>query len=351
MKLHPRVLGAGVAAIVAAALPGSSAAAAPDGPGADAVVRWNRILLGILRTPGAQPPRSTRTRSFAMMHAAIATTRSMRSSRPRHYLVHLARRARVRPPRPPGGARRARPALPRRRPALDAQEHARSSRRSRTAGARTAASQRRRRRRRRRARAARPTTARRDAAAVHVPGAPGDYQPTPPAFAAPVFTHWGAVRRSSCDAADAVPARRRRRRSPAAPTPTAFDEVQSLGRRQHDAHRRPDRRSRASGRRRSRTTGTRSPQTRGAGRTTRPRGRRAAVRAAQPDARRLHDRVLRRQVRLPTLAADHRDPRQPTRDGNPRPSPIRPGRRSRPRRPIRPIRARTASSAARRPRS
>jgi len=35
------------------------------------VVQWNRTLLGIVRTPGAQPPTLHPTRSFAMMHAAI----------------------------------------------------------------------------------------------------------------------------------------------------------------------------------------------------------------------------------------------------------------------------------------
>ena len=35
------------------------------------VVQWNRILLEIVRTPGAQPPTIHATRSFAIMHAAI----------------------------------------------------------------------------------------------------------------------------------------------------------------------------------------------------------------------------------------------------------------------------------------
>jgi hypothetical protein len=35
------------------------------------VVQWNRILLGIVRTPGAQPATIHPTRSFAIMHAAI----------------------------------------------------------------------------------------------------------------------------------------------------------------------------------------------------------------------------------------------------------------------------------------
>jgi len=35
------------------------------------VIEWNRTLLVILRTPGAQPPTIHSTRSFAMLHAAI----------------------------------------------------------------------------------------------------------------------------------------------------------------------------------------------------------------------------------------------------------------------------------------
>ena len=43
------------------------ATAQPTNP----VVEWNRTLLGIVRTPGAQPRTLHSTRSFAMMHAAI----------------------------------------------------------------------------------------------------------------------------------------------------------------------------------------------------------------------------------------------------------------------------------------
>src|SRR5438270_6797864 len=38
---------------------------------ANPVVQWNRNLLAILRTPGAQPPTIHPTRSYAIMHAAI----------------------------------------------------------------------------------------------------------------------------------------------------------------------------------------------------------------------------------------------------------------------------------------
>ncbi|HWE22685.1 MAG TPA: vanadium-dependent haloperoxidase, partial [Myxococcales bacterium] len=40
-------------------------------PSVDPVVQWNRVLLQIVRTPGAQPATIHATRSFAILHAAI----------------------------------------------------------------------------------------------------------------------------------------------------------------------------------------------------------------------------------------------------------------------------------------
>ena len=53
------------------------------------VLQWNRILLVIVRTPGAQPATIHPTRSFAIMHAAIydAVNAIDRTHRP--YLAHL----------------------------------------------------------------------------------------------------------------------------------------------------------------------------------------------------------------------------------------------------------------------
>ena len=60
--------------------PGSRAYAAPtadelrpESPSQspNQVLQWNRILLTIVRTKGAQPATIHPTRSFAMMHAAI----------------------------------------------------------------------------------------------------------------------------------------------------------------------------------------------------------------------------------------------------------------------------------------
>src|ERR1700737_2645016 len=54
------------------------------------VVQWNRILLGIVRTPGAQPATIHPTRSFAIMHGAIydAVNAIDRTHKP--YLVRLS---------------------------------------------------------------------------------------------------------------------------------------------------------------------------------------------------------------------------------------------------------------------
>src|SRR3954447_24878881 len=46
-------------------------AAAPVAPSANPVVEWNRALLAILRTPGAQPATVHPTRSLALLQAAM----------------------------------------------------------------------------------------------------------------------------------------------------------------------------------------------------------------------------------------------------------------------------------------
>lgn len=61
-----------ILAIVAASLGSATAlharsAARPVDP----VIQWNRTLLQILRTPGAQPKTVHPTRSLAIMHVAI----------------------------------------------------------------------------------------------------------------------------------------------------------------------------------------------------------------------------------------------------------------------------------------
>lgn len=62
----------------------------------NAVIEWNRTLLTIVRTPGAQPPTIHSTRNFAILHAAIfdAVNSIDRSFEPYAIrLVHVSRRA------------------------------------------------------------------------------------------------------------------------------------------------------------------------------------------------------------------------------------------------------------------
>jgi membrane-associated phospholipid phosphatase len=60
--------GAGVAQADSGGPPSGEPAMAP---GADAAIVWNRELLSIVRTPGAQPATLQPTRSFALLHVAI----------------------------------------------------------------------------------------------------------------------------------------------------------------------------------------------------------------------------------------------------------------------------------------
>ena len=64
----------------------SSAAAAPS---VNPVVQWNRILLQIVRTPGAQSPTVHPTRSFAILHAAIYDAVNAIDQTHKPYLVRL----------------------------------------------------------------------------------------------------------------------------------------------------------------------------------------------------------------------------------------------------------------------
>jgi hypothetical protein len=53
------------------------------------VVQWNRVLLTIVRTPGAQPVTVHPTRSFAVVHAAIYDAVNSIDRRHRRYLVRV----------------------------------------------------------------------------------------------------------------------------------------------------------------------------------------------------------------------------------------------------------------------
>jgi len=58
--------------------------------GVNPVIEWNRTLLAIVRTPGAQPATIHPTRSFAIMHAAIYDAVNAIDGRHKPYLVTLS---------------------------------------------------------------------------------------------------------------------------------------------------------------------------------------------------------------------------------------------------------------------
>ena len=87
-------------ASLSARVTGSPGATADDegSPGAssaqsvNSVIEWNRTLLVIVRTPGAQPPTIHSTRSFAILHAAIYDAVNNIDGTFSPYLVRLPRR-------------------------------------------------------------------------------------------------------------------------------------------------------------------------------------------------------------------------------------------------------------------
>lgn len=62
----------------------------PSADSVNSVIEWNRSLLAIVRTPGAQPATIHPTRSFAMLHAAIFDAVNAIDKTYRPYAVHLA---------------------------------------------------------------------------------------------------------------------------------------------------------------------------------------------------------------------------------------------------------------------
>ena len=161
----------------------------------DQVIQWNRILLGILRTPGAQPATVHPTRSMAMMHAAVYDAVNAIVKTHAEYLVHLSapRHASV----AAAAAQAAHDVLvqlyPSQASTLDADLATSLASvpdgRAKDQGVRvgtTAAAQ---------ILALRSNDGSAAAPLPFTPGTnPGDYQLTPPAFAQPVFTHWRFVK-------------------------------------------------------------------------------------------------------------------------------------------------------------
>jgi hypothetical protein len=189
----------GSSALVAAA-PATSSAQAPAQPGpsapvvGDPVLAWNQFLLNLQATPGDQPATVHPTYELAMVHTAIHDAVVSIDHSDRRYLVG------VRPQRGASAAAAADAAAhdtlvklyPAQQAAIDQQYAtllARISPKHRVAGVRLG-----------RQVAAKLIALRADdgSTAPPVPFQPGtnagDYQLTPPALAAPVFTQWSHVK-------------------------------------------------------------------------------------------------------------------------------------------------------------
>jgi hypothetical protein len=80
-----------VRALLCASLLGYGASSYADSAAgsADEVIQWNKTLLTIVRTPGAQPATVHPTRSFAIMHAAVYDAVNAIDATHEPYLVRL----------------------------------------------------------------------------------------------------------------------------------------------------------------------------------------------------------------------------------------------------------------------
>jgi membrane-associated phospholipid phosphatase len=193
---------AGCAAVVAA-LPATSSAAPPHQARTaavpavlDPVMQWNRFVLDLQATPGAQPTNVHPTYDLAIVHTAIYDAAvSIHHAAPPYLVRDVPARGSASTIAAVNAA--AHDTLVRLYPALRAPidqryltmqrrvpngaRRIRGTRVGRVIAARILAS-----------RAADGSTA--TPPAFTSTGAPGDYQATPPALAPPVFTHWPAVR-------------------------------------------------------------------------------------------------------------------------------------------------------------
>ncbi|MEV4052090.1 vanadium-dependent haloperoxidase [Amycolatopsis sp. NPDC049688] len=186
--------GAAAAVLATTGLPGPAAAAPVRPGGADVVLAWNRELLAIVRTAGLQPPTVHPTRSFALLHAAIHDAVVAVTGTGRPYLFTVDAPGRAAPEA--AAAQAAHDVLAALYPTragdlaslLAGQLAGVTPPAARDAGVRAG---------RLVARLLLGLRANDGSAATPPalpPGtAPGQYRPTPPAFAPAVFTHWAAV--------------------------------------------------------------------------------------------------------------------------------------------------------------
>jgi hypothetical protein len=209
--------------------PGSASRTPNSQESGQPVIDWNQVLLSIVNTPGAQPANIQPTRNFAILHAAIYNAVNSIDRTHQHYLVS------ARAPRDASETAAADAAAhtalvglyPAQASTVDADYAAELAQvpdgPARDKGVRVGEQ------------AASELLAIRanDGSSVtpppFVPGtAPGDYQLTPPNFAAAVFTSWGQVTPFVLDRGDQF-----RPAQPPSLTSDAYaaavNEVQSLG--------------------------------------------------------------------------------------------------------------------------
>jgi len=225
-------VGATAASAVSAATPSSNkevAAPAAGGSSGAIVVAWNQELLHIVQTPGAQPPTIHATRSFAILHAAIYDSVVSITKDDHPYLVSVpaAKGARVDAAAVQAGHDTLTALYPKFQPELDTQltteltaiADGTAKQNGIQVGQSVAA----------RLLAIRADDGSTATAPTFVAGnQPGDYRPTPPAFAAPVFTGWANVMPFVLDKASQF----RPEAPPAVTSATyanALNEVKSLG--------------------------------------------------------------------------------------------------------------------------
>jgi hypothetical protein len=212
-----------------AAAPAASTVAPPGAATVDPVIDWNRTLIGILGTPGAQPATIHATRSLAILQAAIydAVDSIERTSAPYLISIKAPRRADPTAAAAAAGYTVLASLYPSQQETLSTEfasqlapvpngYHKYEGVRAGEAVADALL-------------ALRADDGSAAAQSTFNPGTrPGDYQPTPPAFAQPTFTQWPLVRPFAL---------RRASQFRPAPPPAltrkayvaAFDEVKSLG--------------------------------------------------------------------------------------------------------------------------
>jgi membrane-associated phospholipid phosphatase len=172
-----------------------SPSAAPAGAAQNVVVEWNSTLLSLVQTPGAQPATIQPTRDFAIMSAAVYDAVDAIDPDHPQYLLHL--KSKHGASQNAAAAQAAHDVLstmfPSEAAALDQELAAElasvKSNSARTKGTEVGAQ----------AAAQLLKIRATDGSATPPPayqttGLAGDFRPTPPALAAPVFVGWGAVK-------------------------------------------------------------------------------------------------------------------------------------------------------------